>query len=67
MDRHTNERVWAPWWIYLIVLLGANYTRQLVIPFGAIPEWAVVLVVLAGSALLFGIITVAYRVSGTRR
>jgi hypothetical protein len=68
MDKQTYERRWAPWWIYLIVLLGANYLRQLVMPFGTIPEWAVVLVVLAGSVVLFGVVTVTYRaVRDTRR
>ncbi|HYZ67427.1 MAG TPA: hypothetical protein VE666_06420, partial [Mycobacterium sp.] len=59
----SGDRVWAPWWLYLVVILGANYARQAVMPFGAIPEWAVVLVVLAGSAALFAIVTAAYRLA----
>jgi hypothetical protein len=54
---------WAPWWWYAVVILGVNYLRQLVVPVGTVPEWAVVLIVLATSAVLFVAVTAAYRVS----
>ena len=57
---------WAPWWLYLTVILGANYIRQALMPAGTLPEWAVVLVVLAMSAGLFAVSTVAYRLYGRR-
>jgi hypothetical protein len=52
---------WAPWWAYLVVILGANYARQLAIPAGAIPGWAIVLIAAAISATMFGLVTAAYR------
>ncbi len=54
---------WAPWWWYAVVILGVNYLRQLVVPVGTVPEWAVVVIVLATSAVLFVAVTAAYRVS----
>jgi membrane protein DedA with SNARE-associated domain len=53
---------WAPWWIYLIVILGGNYLRQALIPSDALPEWDVVVVVLAISAALFAAVTALYRI-----
>jgi hypothetical protein len=49
------------------VILGANYARQLAMPAGTIPEWAVVIVVLAMSAALFGATTLAYWFIAGRR
>ncbi len=60
--KETNR--WAPWWVYLVVILGVNSLRQVVMPAGTLPEWAVVLIALVSSAFLFGAITVVYRASG---
>ncbi len=53
----------APWWVYVGVVWIANAARQLVMPVGAVPEWAVVLVVLGMSGALVAAITVLHRVS----
>jgi hypothetical protein len=52
---------WAPWWWYLVAILGANYLRQLVMPVGTVSEWAVVLIVVAMSAVLFVVVTWVHR------
>lgn len=52
---------WAPWWAYLAIILAVNYLRQAVMPAGSIPEWAVVLLVVGISAILFIGITAVYR------
>ncbi|MGH9251357.1 MAG: hypothetical protein ACRD0W_17820 [Acidimicrobiales bacterium] len=57
---------WAPWWWYIIVILGVNYARQVVMPVGTVPEWAVVLIVLGISAVLFVATTAVYRVASRR-
>ena len=54
---------WAPWWWYVIPILGMNYVRQGLMPVGTVPEWAVVLIALAISTVLFIGITYAYRSS----
>jgi OPT oligopeptide transporter protein len=56
---------WAPWWWYVAIILGVNYLRQGIMPVGTVPEWAVVLIALAISAVLFVVITMVYR--GTRQ
>ncbi len=52
---------WAPWWVYLIVILGGNYLRQATMPVGTVPEWAVGLIVAAISATLFVLVTAVHR------
>jgi hypothetical protein len=52
----------APWWVYVGVVWIANALRQLVMPVGIVPEWAVVLIVLGMSGALVTAITVLYRV-----
>lgn len=52
---------WAPWWLYLVVLLGANYVRAALLPVGTVPEPVVVIVALAQAALLFAGITAGWR------
>lgn len=39
MPTHPSERSrWAPWWLYVIVILGANYIRQVVMPSALSPS-----------------------------
>jgi len=45
--------------LYVIPILGVNYVRQGLMPVGTVPEWAVVLIVLAISTDLFVAITYA--------
>jgi hypothetical protein len=32
-----GDRKWAPWWVHLVPILGVNYLRQIVVPFGTVP------------------------------
>jgi hypothetical protein len=52
---------WAPWWVYLVPILGINYLRQVVLPFGTVPEVVDVVLALSIAAVLFVAITAAYR------
>jgi hypothetical protein len=58
--RATTSTRWAPWWVYLVIIIGANYLRRAVLPDGSTPALRVVLA-LAVSAILFVVITIAYR------
>jgi hypothetical protein len=51
---------WAPWWAYLVIIVGANYLRRAVLPDGSTPALRVA-VALTVSAVLFVVITVIYR------
>lgn len=51
---------WAPWWVYLVIIIGANYLRKAALPEGSVPALRVTLA-LALSAVLFAVITVVYR------
>ncbi len=62
-----TTKQWAPWWAYAAVILGVNYLRQLVMPVGTVPEWAVVAIVVGISAALFAAITAIYRAAGRKR
>ncbi|CAN5332239.1 hypothetical protein BH24ACT9_BH24ACT9_12950 [soil metagenome] len=53
--------------MYLIIILGANYLRQAILPFGTVPEWAVVLIAVTVSVILFVAITAVYRVANRQR
>lgn len=56
---------WAPWWIYLIVLLGANYLRNFLLPGDSLPAPAIFVIAIGQAAVLFVIITAIWR--ATRR
>jgi hypothetical protein len=58
---------WAPWWVYLIIILGANYLRQAILPFDTVPEWAVVLIAITISGILFVAITAVHRIANQQR
>lgn len=67
--RPTRSRRWAPWWTYLLVILGANHLRRAGGVEGSTPGTRVVLA-LAIAAALFVVITVLYRAliaRGSRR
>lgn len=51
---------WAPWWLYLAVIVPANYLRRAVLPESSVPA-PDVLVAITFSVLLFAVITVVYR------
>ena len=56
---------WAPWWVYLVIIVGANYLRRAALPDASTPALRVALA-LAVSAALFVIITIAYRAVARR-
>lgn len=56
---------WAPWWLYLVVIIGANYLRRGVLPEPDAPGLRV-LVALGVSAVLFALITALHRAQARR-
>ncbi|MFC4553873.1 hypothetical protein [Georgenia faecalis] len=52
---------WAPWWIYLVVLLGANYLREGLFPTGHLPVPVAVVIALGQAAVLFTLVTAIWR------
>jgi hypothetical protein len=61
-DRRTTSTKWAPWWVYVAIIIGANYLRKALLGEGDGPAVRVA-VALALSAALFVIITIVYRVA----
>jgi membrane protein implicated in regulation of membrane protease activity len=58
-----NDR-WAPWWVYVIAIAGANYLRQVVVPTG---RTAVDVALFAGVAVVVAIVvTAAFRATRSR-
>ncbi|MBQ0982475.1 hypothetical protein [Micromonospora sp. M61] len=53
---------WAPWWIYVPIILGSNYVKQYLVRDLPVAVNAVITLVLVGT--LFLIITVVYRGMG---
>lgn len=62
-----SSQRWAPWWIYLIVLLGANYLRAALLPGGSLPLPATVAIAVGQAAALFAIVTAIWRLMRRRR
>lgn len=60
-ERPTSNKKWAPWWIYVVVLLGANYLRVYFMQGSSLPEPVVVVIAIAQAILLFVIITELWR------
>ncbi|MEU8330597.1 hypothetical protein [Micromonospora sp. NPDC048839] len=54
---------WAPWWVYLCVILGCNYVKQYLVRDLPVVVNAAITIVLVGT--LFVVITAVYR--GVRR
>ena len=59
-EQTTTSTKWAPWWLYLVIIVGANYLRRAVFPDGSTPSARVVLALVI-SAVLFVTITIIYR------
>lgn len=59
----TSDR-WAPWWVYVVAIAGANYVRQVIVPTGRtaldVALFAAVVVVVAV------VVTIAFRVIRSR-
>jgi hypothetical protein len=66
-NKPTTSPKWAPWWIYLIVLLGANYLRGYVLPGDALALPVTVAVAIGQAAALFVIVTAIWRLTRPRR
>lgn len=66
----SNNR-WAPWWLYVVLIVAGNWARQAVLPPDTVPTWGNATLALATAATLFVLITVLHRVlrrpSGTVR
>lgn len=62
-NRPERSQRWAPWWIYLIVLLGANSIRNHFLPGDALPLPATVGIAIGQAATLFVIVTAIWRLS----
>ncbi|NDK91502.1 hypothetical protein GYA93_18240 [Gordonia desulfuricans] len=56
-----TSQKWAPWWIYLIVLLGANYLRAYTLPGDSLTLPATVAIAVGQAAVLFVIVTAIWR------
>jgi hypothetical protein len=60
-------RRWAPWWWLRRFPPRSNYLRQALVPGGTLSEWAVVVLVVAMSAVPFAIVTIVFRAAQRRR
>jgi hypothetical protein len=58
--RHPKSSRWAPWWLYILVIVGMTHLRRVVGVDGSTPA-ARVVIALAVSATLFVTITAGYR------
>lgn len=54
---------WAPWWLYVGVLLGANYLRAFLMSGADLPTVAVIAVALGQAAVLAVVITAIWRIA----
>lgn len=64
--RPAGRSKWAPWWVYVVLLLAANALRQAIVPFGTVPEWANAVLAVTVAAALFVFITAAHRARAGR-
>jgi hypothetical protein len=61
--RTASDR-WAPWWVYVVAIAGANYARQLIVPTG---ETAVDVALFAAVVVVVTVVvTAAYRIARRR-
>jgi hypothetical protein len=51
---------WAPWWVYVVVIVGANVAKQQLIG-GRVSDVANVAITLAVAGVLVALITALYR------
>lgn len=54
---------WAPWWLYLIILLPANYLRDHLMSGHDVPPVVSVIAAVGQAFLLFVVITALWRAS----
>lgn len=60
-DQPTSSDKWSPWWIYVIVLLGANYLRTYFMSDSSLPIPLIAAIAIGQAALLFVVITAIWR------
>lgn len=60
--RSDSDR-WAPWWVYLVVLLGANYLRAFLMADVPLPPPATAAIALGQAGLLFIVVTAVWRMT----
>ncbi len=65
MDQRTNSPAWAPWWIYVVVIVGANLLKQQLLQDQPVALNVAVTVVLV--VVLFGLVTITFRALAGRR
>lgn len=65
MDQRTNSPAWAPWWIYVVVIVGANLLKQQLLQDQPVALNLAVTVVLV--VVLFGLVTITFRALAGRR
>jgi hypothetical protein len=61
VTRSTEPNHWAPWWLYLVVILPLNWARAAALPMADLPEPMVAAIAVAQAAILFLVITVIWR------
>ncbi|WP_165777395.1 hypothetical protein [Amycolatopsis antarctica] len=57
----TTHGKWAPWWVYVVVLVGANWLRAGLLPGDQFPLVVTVAITVGQAAVLFALITVIHR------
>lgn len=58
---HADRSRWAPWWLYLSVLLGANYVRGTVISTDGMSTVTIVAIAAVQAGILYALITLLWR------
>ncbi|GAA4936186.1 hypothetical protein GCM10025331_21960 [Actinoplanes utahensis] len=58
-SKKPGDARWAPWWVYVIVIVGGNYVKQHFVQDRPVAINAAITLALAGS--LFLLITAVYR------
>ncbi len=61
---HSTSTPWAPWWVYVAAVVGANYLRRALLPDGSTPALRVV-VALGFSAAIVVAVTIIHRTTSS--
>ncbi len=65
MDQRTNSPVWAPWWIYVVAIIGTNLLKQQLLRDQPVALNVAVTAVLVVAVV--GLVTIAYRALATTK
>jgi hypothetical protein len=66
MGNEKSAGKWAPWWIYVPIIVGCNLGKQQLLV-GRVPDVANVAITVAMVAVLVVAITAVYRVASPKR